>query len=129
MAKFAKPLSDRFEFSERVDFFKSLAEEALVTRDIDLTSITQLKYDVTSIQMTGTYTFHLITYKDDTDAVYDHRFDVKYTYQVLNRINLSMTYTAKSRKIVGEYDGREQQYESETRWDHNLTAQVGYEIF
>lgn len=127
MAKFAKPLSDRLESSERLDFFKSLADEKRDTRDISLTSVAQLKYDLTKTKMTGIYTFHLQTYKTDKDSDSDHRFDVKYTYQVLNQISVSVTYTAQSQQIR-KYDWRTRRTEAETRWSHKLIAQVGYEI-
>lgn len=130
MAKFAKPLSDRLEFTVRTDFFKSLTGEERDIRDIDLALVPQLKYDLTRTQVTGTYTFHVQTYKGDRDSDSDHRFDVKYTYQVLNRINLSVSYAAQSQQVrESVWRSRQLVQTTETKWSHQLIAQAGYEIF
>ncbi len=132
MFKYAKPLTHQLEFSERVDYFNSLKGEY---DEKNLTSTTLLKYDVTKTQITGSYIFGWerdeFDETDRKDTTKTHRIEVRYSYEVYNRVNLSAVFSADKSVYTSKYDSwlGSTEEEHDSGWDRELRVAIGYEIY
>jgi len=130
MLKYAKPLTHQLEFSERVDYYNSLRGEY---DEKNLTSTTLLKYDVTKTQITGSYIFGWerdeFDVSDSKLTTKTHKFEVRYSYEVYNRVNLSAVFNAYKSVETTTYGSWREDSEHDSGWDRELRVAIGYEIY
>ena len=129
MLKYAKPLSDKLELSETVNYFRSVGGD--VTLNF-LLAVTQLKYDLERTQLVAKYTYswnkyewEVYSYGKQTYSTTNkyNQFTIRYIYQIYNKINLSANFKARSQEVPDNKGGKE------TKWDQEFVVQFGYEIF
>ncbi|MBN1293431.1 MAG: hypothetical protein JXB48_16445 [Candidatus Latescibacteria bacterium] len=131
MLKYAKPLTHQLEFSEVVDYYHSLKGDI---GQKDITSTVFLKYDVTKTQITGSYVYKWE--RDDyddlgrKDTTTTHTFEIRYRYEIYNKINISAVFSADKQNYKSEYDrwGLED-YEDKPGWNREIMVSIGYEIY